>query len=122
MPVWLNWLLLTEMLLICVPNFLVILVTIKVDRLRRNVGNMFILAFALNDFVTGLVVIPLGLIHEIEYAGNNRGANMTQGQKDEATVGEAFCDLLQTSINYTGMLSVWFMALIAGDRYYPHRP
>lgn len=116
MPVWLNWLLLLEMLVICVPNFLAILVTIRVRRLRRNSGNMFIVAFALNDFVTGLVVIPLGLIHEIEYVASSCSEDQVAGEGPG--VGQTFCDVLQSSINYTGMLSVWFMALIAADRYY----
>lgn len=94
--------------------------------------NYFVIAFAVNDFLTGSIVIPLGIIHEIEYVqgymvdggeSQTKEINRFTSQEERLfhhfePIGTGFCDILQMSIAYTGYMSVWLMTAIAADRYY----
>lgn len=113
-----QWLLVTMILgafFIVWSNLVPIIGVFKIRNLRKNVANYFIVSLAFTDMLTGLVVIPLGVFHEIEYVHRNRFISTPSWISNN---GSIFCDVFQGVINFTGYCFVWHMALIACDRYY----
>ena len=71
-PQWYVSMLLLSCILISVPNAVLLVALFKMKSLRKQVANHLIASFCLSDLVTGIVVFPLGIIHEIEYVQRYR--------------------------------------------------
>lgn len=128
---WYVGMLLLSSILISVPNAVILICIFRMSVLRRQAANHFIASFALSDLLTGAVLFPLGIIHEIEYVQRHRyetavktmikHLNVSMHVMNPMTmddIGEGFCDILQTLINFMAFVSLWHMTLIAMDRYY----
>ena len=112
-----QWFLITMILsafFIVWSNLIPIIGVLKIKQLRKNVANYFILSLAVSDMMTGLLVIPFGVFHEVEYVHANRQMPSSWINKN----GRIFCDFLQGVINLQSYSFVWHMFLIACDRYY----
>lgn len=104
LPTWFIFILMIEAVVTIVANSLLIAAIFKYRRLRRNISNYFIVSLAKDDLLAGLVVIPLGIIHEIEFVNRE--------------LSTEFCDFFQASISMQGFTTAWHMSAIAADRYY----
>ena len=113
-----QWFLITMILsafFIVWSNLIPIIGVLKIKQLRKNVANYFIISLAISDMLTGLLVIPLGVFHEIEYVHRNR---LMPSNSWISTNGRAFCDFFQGIINFNSYSFVWHMFIISCDRYY----
>ena len=129
LPTWLVTTLIIVAVIIIVANSVVIIGIFKNRKLRRNVSNYFIASLAKDDLIAGLVVIPFGIIYEIESAAHTNGSNVSLStnssnstadgdMSQDSVLSELFCDMFQVSIAGQGFASTWHLCIIAMDRYY----
>ena len=131
LPTWLVTTLIIVAVVIIVANAVVIIGIFKNRKLRRNVSNYFIASLAKDDLIAGLVVIPFGIIYEIESAAHTNGSYSVRSNSSwtsnstadldmsqDSVLSELFCDMFQVSITGQGYASTWHLCIIAMDRYY----
>jgi len=71
-PDWYVPMLLIACIVIIVPNIGLLIALFKIKVLRKQAPNQFIISFAISDLLTGFILFPLGIIHEVEYVQRYR--------------------------------------------------
>ena len=71
--------LLFSSILISIPNAILLVALFKIKSLKKQAANHLIASFCLSDLITGIVVFPLGIIHEIEYVQRYRHESTSNG-------------------------------------------
>ena len=66
-PVWHITMLCLACVLTTVPNSALLAILFKMKSLRKQAANHLIASFTFSDLITGAILFPLGIIHEIEY-------------------------------------------------------